>query len=116
MNLFEHDYYHVPAKKGEPATVLCMRCALKLKGAGLTKEDVKERYRERPVSWVSGDGARRTGVLILCPLCVDLEIMHEEFTLIHRQIMKALEDEAKWANIPFDNDLKSMTITNQEAA
>ena len=111
--IFEHRYY-IPPESGLISTVLCMRCGYTIKSPELTKDEMVARYRERKVTWKNGDGKRGDGVIILCPACVDLDIEQGHLKLIHKQIVKGLEDEAKWMNVPYHNYLADMQILMEE--
>lgn len=113
--IFSHDYYFPPNKEGK-STVLCMRCGVKVKAPGMTKEQIEASYREKPMIWENKVGVKGRGIIILCPACLSLPVPEESLPLIHRQIMKGLEDEAKWAKLPFNTELKDMKIMNKEAA
>lgn len=111
---FEHDYYFPPRHR-EGQTVLCMRCEEKVVAPGMTAEEMKSMYREKKMKWVNANGVKGDGIIILCPTCLPLEIEFKHFPLIQRQIMKGLEDQAKWAKLPYENNLKDMKIMNEEA-
>lgn len=112
MSEFEHDYYF-PNKQKKRATVLCMRCAFPVITPEYSKEDVFRYYNEMPIEWESHEGAKVRGIIILCPTCKVMDLKEEDFPKIHRQIMKGLEDESKWANLPMPEALRDRKIIGQ---
>lgn len=112
MSDFEHDYYF-PSKDRKRATVLCMRCSFPVISPQYTKEDIKFYYREMPIEWENMNGAKVVGVIILCRHCEMMDLKEEDLPKIHRQIIKGLDDEAKWANLPKETELRDKKIIGQ---
>ena len=112
MSEFEHDYY-LPNKERKQATVLCMRCAFPVITPEYSKVEVLRYYNEMPIEWESINGAKVRGIIILCPTCKTIDLRESELPLIHRQIMKGLQDEAAWANLPAPTDLQDKKIIGQ---
>ena len=114
--IFMHDYYFPPKDGETKCTVLCMRCAVRVRAPEMTIDQVKAKYHEKKMKWVNDNGVSGNGIIILCEECILLPIEDKYMSLVHRQVMKGLEDEAKWAKLPIKNNLGSMQIMNQEAA
>ena len=112
MSDFEHDYYF-PSKQKKRATVLCMRCAFPVITPEYSKEEVFRYYNEMPIQWENKDGVKVMGVIILCPTCKVMDLKEDDLPRIHRQIIKGLEDEAKWAGLPMPTDLVDKKIIGQ---
>jgi hypothetical protein len=109
---FMHDYYFPPTEDSKPrrATVLCMNCAMVISSSSLTVDDIKERYKEKKIVWISQNGLRGDGVILLCKDCINIPVTSEDIPLIIRQIDKAFEDEAKSAKLPKSDVLNKLKI------
>ena len=112
MSNFEHDYYF-PSKDRKRATVLCMRCEFPVITQEYTKEDIRAHYREMKIEWDGVNGRRVIGVIILCQDCEMIDLKADDLPKIYRQIIKGLDDEAAWANLPRQKELLGKKILGQ---